>query len=158
MTTQGERAASRRRLTFMILAALLLGGLMLSLGWGAVRIAPAQVVGIALDKAGIQTGIEFSPQQSAVLWNMRLPRVLMGVVVGAALALAGVAAVLVMMAGALLMRWAQVLNILLMDEGTAQALGVGVGRVRLALACLTTVAGGPLFFWLTGRGRGAGGW
>lgn len=348
MTTRGERAAYRRRLTFTILAALLLGGLMLSLGWGAVKIAPAQVLGITLEKAGVQTGIEFSRQQSAVLWNIRLPRVLMGVVVGAALALAGVAlqvafrnrlaeptllgvsgaatlgvvvayvlgltslgrwtlpvtgslaavasvawlsrfarrhgrsdrltlvlagvalqlflaglvtllvsafrkpgmpdstsltlgaltgvfwqdvgvaTALVLATAILLARRARVLNILLLDEGTAQALGVDVGRVRLALACLagvatgtvvgyagsiafvglivpfavrlligddhrsllpaavlggaavvtvgdalarnliapmelplgvlTTVAGGPLFFWLIGRGRGAGGW
>lgn len=348
MTTQGERAASRRRLTFTILAALLLGGLMLSLGWGAVKIGPTQVIGISLEKAGVDSGIEFTRQQSAVLWNIRLPRVLLSVIVGAALALAGVAlqvafrnqlaeptllgvsgaatlgvvlayvfglvrlgrwalplagsvaavagvvwlirfarrhgrsdrltivlagvalqlflaglvtllvsafrkpgmpdatsltlgaltgvfwqdvgvaAVLVTAVAVMLLRRARVLNILLLDEGTAQALGVDVGRVRLTLACLAgvatgtvvgyagsiafvglivpfavrlligddhrsllpaaiiggaavvtvgdavarnliapmelplgvlmTVVGGPLFFWLIGRGRGVGRW
>jgi iron complex transport system permease protein len=75
----------------LILAALLVAALFLSLGWGAVGISPSQIFGVLLDKAGITTSIEFSQQQSAVLWNIRLPRVLMGLVVGAALALAGAA-------------------------------------------------------------------
>ncbi len=82
---------ARKRATFVVLAVLAATGLLLSLGWGAVSIRPGQIVGIALDKAGIATGIEYTQQQSAVLWNIRLPRVLMGVAVGAALALAGAA-------------------------------------------------------------------
>ncbi len=76
---------------FLVLAAVLVASLLLSLGWGSVSIRADQIVGILLDRAGIDTAIEFTQQQNAVLWNIRLPRVLMGVLVGAALALAGAA-------------------------------------------------------------------
>lgn len=69
----------------------MVASLLVALGWGAVKISPQETVAIALDKAGIATGIEFTQQQSAVLWNIRLPRVLMGFIVGAALAIAGAA-------------------------------------------------------------------
>ncbi len=82
---------ARTRAIYLVLALLAVAGILTSLGWGAVSIRPDQIAGILLDKAGIATGIEFSQQQSAVLWNIRLPRVLMGVAVGAALALAGAA-------------------------------------------------------------------
>lgn len=51
--------------------------------------SPAQVVGILLHRMGIETAIEFSTQQELVLWAIRLPRVLMGLLVGAALAVSG---------------------------------------------------------------------
>lgn len=86
-----SRPGARRRVTFALLAALSVAGLLVSLGWGAVSIGPVQIVGVLLDRAGIESGIEFTQQQSAVLWNIRLPRVLMSLLVGAALALAGVA-------------------------------------------------------------------
>ena len=63
----------------------------LGLAMGAVDISPAQVVGILLDHMGIDSGIEFSSTQDAVLWSIRLPRVALGIVVGAALGVAGVA-------------------------------------------------------------------
>lgn len=84
-------AAGRKRATLLVLGALAVASLLVALGWGAVKISPQQTVAIALDKAGIATGIEFTQQQSAVLWNIRLPRVLMGFIVGAALAIAGAA-------------------------------------------------------------------
>lgn len=84
-------ASTLKRTTFLILAAALVASLLLSLGWGSVSIRADQIVGIMLERAGVETGIEFTRQQSAVLWNIRLPRVLMGVLVGAALALAGAA-------------------------------------------------------------------
>jgi iron complex transport system permease protein len=52
---------------------------------------PTQIIGILLGKAGFTTGIDFSAQQQAVLWNIRLPRVLLGLVAGTALAVSGVA-------------------------------------------------------------------
>ncbi len=90
--TAAERSAAvRGRAVLVVLATLTLVGLVVSLGWGSVSIRPDQIVGILLDRAGVGSGIDFSQQQSAVLWSIRLPRVLMGALVGAALALAGAA-------------------------------------------------------------------
>lgn len=84
-------AASRRPLFLALLGALALGGVLLGLGWGAVTITPLQVSGILLDHLGIPSGVDYSSQQDAVLWSIRLPRVLLGLLSGAGLALAGVA-------------------------------------------------------------------
>jgi iron complex transport system permease protein len=74
-----------------VLGVMLLGAMVISLGVGAVQISPAAVVGILLDHLGIDSGIEFTARQDAVLWSIRLPRVMLGVVVGAGLAVAGAA-------------------------------------------------------------------
>ncbi len=72
--------------------ALLLGVIvLLAVGIGAVSITPQQVIGILLDEAGITTDIEFAERQRAVLMVIRLPRVVMGVLIGAALAVSGAA-------------------------------------------------------------------
>lgn len=73
------------------LGAGLVVAIVVSLGSGAVRISPGAVVGILLDHAGIETGASFTTQQDAVLWSIRLPRVLLGVVVGGGLGIAGAA-------------------------------------------------------------------
>jgi iron complex transport system permease protein len=62
-----------------------------NVGLGAVGIAPAQVVAILAGRVGIDLGIGYSDQQEAVLWAIRLPRVALGVLVGAGLGLAGAA-------------------------------------------------------------------
>jgi iron complex transport system permease protein len=72
--------------------ALLLGIIvLLAVGIGAVSITPQQVVSILLDETGIPTGIEFAERQRAVLMVIRLPRVVLGVLIGAALAVSGAA-------------------------------------------------------------------
>lgn len=73
------------------LGAGLIAAVVVSLGSGAVHIAPRSVIGILLDHAGIDSGAAFTSQQDAVLWSIRLPRVLLGVVVGAGLGIAGAA-------------------------------------------------------------------
>lgn len=85
---------SRRLSGRTVLAALGLGliaAVVVSLGSGAVPISPKSVVGILLDHAGFDAGAAFTSQQDAVLWSIRLPRVLLGVVVGAGLGIAGAA-------------------------------------------------------------------
>lgn len=77
--------------TMALLAILLLGGVTLNIGSGAVAIAPAQIVAVFLNKMGVATALDVSPVQASVLWSIRLPRVLMAVFVGAALAASGVA-------------------------------------------------------------------
>jgi iron complex transport system permease protein len=86
--------ASRRLSGGALLVALgagLIAAVVVSLGSGAVRIPPRGVIGILFDHAGIDVGTDFSAQQDAVLWSIRLPRVLLGVVVGAGLGVAGAA-------------------------------------------------------------------
>src|SRR5438045_2829261 len=81
----------RRRATLLLptLVVLLLVAVLVSAGSGAVRIAPAQVIAILAEHAGLHLDVAVSPQQDAVLWNIRLPRIVMAALVGAALALAG---------------------------------------------------------------------
>ncbi len=68
----------------MVLAAVVV----IALGSGAVRIAPADVVAILLRHAGIGDGGAGGPTEDAVLWSIRLPRVLLAVGVGTGLGLA----------------------------------------------------------------------
>ena len=64
----------------------------LALGIGAVAIDPDQVAGILAQRLlGVDLGIEFSRQQELVLWNIRLPRILLGGLAGSALAVSGAA-------------------------------------------------------------------
>ncbi|MGD9712304.1 MAG: FecCD family ABC transporter permease [Thermomicrobiales bacterium] len=73
------------------LAIALVVAVVLSVGIGAVRISPRQVVAIVLDHAGIQTQIAYTAQQDSVVWAIRLPRVLLAIMVGAGLAVSGAA-------------------------------------------------------------------
>jgi iron complex transport system permease protein len=73
------------------LTALLAAAVLLSVGIGAVSIGPLQVVAILADHAGVHLGVDYGRDQDAVLWSIRLPRVLLGVLVGAGLATAGAA-------------------------------------------------------------------
>jgi iron complex transport system permease protein len=70
---------------------LLLTTFLVAVGRGAVAISPAQIIAILLDRLGIATAITFSEQQAAVLWTIRVPRVLLGMLVGGALAASGAA-------------------------------------------------------------------
>lgn len=63
----------------------------LGLGSGAVEIAPRQVIAVLSHHLGFGSAAGVTPTQDAVLWSIRLPRVLLGIVVGAGLGLAGAA-------------------------------------------------------------------
>jgi iron complex transport system permease protein len=104
MTTAASTASARARhgairlfgrrarvLTlFPVLSALLVLALLLNAGIGAVRVGPMQVIAIVLDHLlGIDIGVTYTPQQDAVIWAIRLPRIVMAAMVGAGLALAG---------------------------------------------------------------------
>ncbi|MEM7029029.1 MAG: iron ABC transporter permease [Chloroflexota bacterium] len=60
-------------------------------GIGAVQIAPNQVAAILGEQIGITLPVQFEVRQSAVLMAVRLPRVLLGVLIGSALAISGAA-------------------------------------------------------------------
>jgi iron complex transport system permease protein len=73
-----------------VLAVLVVGGVILSSMIGQLAISPTEVVGSLLRAAGIPNG--WAPTDAIIestLWVVRFPRILMGLAVGAALAVAG---------------------------------------------------------------------
>lgn len=81
--------ASRRTLVLSGLGATLLVAMLLAVGLGAVAISPGQVVSILAAQLGLDLPWAFKAQQELVLLGIRLPRVLLGVIVGAGLAISG---------------------------------------------------------------------
>lgn len=71
------------------LAGALLVTLLFASGIGAISISPMACVAILADRLGVELGVPFTEQQRAVLLTIRLPRVLLGALIGAGLALAG---------------------------------------------------------------------
>ena len=62
---------------------------LLSVGWGAVSISPGQVLAILGDTLGFQLPWDFGRREESVLLSIRLPRACLGMLAGAALAVAG---------------------------------------------------------------------
>ena len=58
---------------------------------GAVEISPGEVVEVLSRRAGVAIGDEPSFRADAVLWSIRFPRILLALVVGAGLGIAGAA-------------------------------------------------------------------
>ncbi len=85
------RPQVRPAVVLSVLGLLLLGAIVVGLGSGAVSISPRQIVAILLDRLGVDIDAGVTGTQDAVLWSIRLPRVLLGVAVGAALGIAGAA-------------------------------------------------------------------
>lgn len=73
---------------FTLLLVLLVVLLVVAAGRGAYPISPSEVIAILADKLGVGYG-GFEPQQMGVLWTIRLPRVVLGALVGALLGMAG---------------------------------------------------------------------
>ncbi|QWC85155.1 iron ABC transporter permease [Nocardioidaceae bacterium] len=85
---------SRRRTTTWLVAlvAVLVTTILVGVGVGAVSVPPGTVARIVLDHLlGRQPGAGISAAEDAIVWQVRLPRVLLGVLVGAGLAVCGVA-------------------------------------------------------------------
>lgn len=87
--SEGSRRAIGPAPLLVVLTGLLIVLLIANLGIGAVRIAPVDVIAILLDRIGIDLGVAYSSQHESVLWNIRLPRVILGLMIGGALAIAG---------------------------------------------------------------------
>lgn len=81
----------RARILLVALVLLLVVAVLVGAGAGALPVPVASVLGVLLHKLGLSTSLAFEPQQEAVVWAIRLPRVLLAVLVGAALGLAGAA-------------------------------------------------------------------
>lgn len=81
---------TRDRAALLGLAAALLVAVVVAAGRGQVPLSPAEVLGALSRGIGWSLGpAPAHPQGEAVLWQVRLPRVVLAVVVGAALGLAG---------------------------------------------------------------------
>lgn len=80
--------ARKRRLTFIALFILLASGLFLSAGLGQYLIGPKDLVYGFLQHFGVNVQTE-DPQVYAVLWHIRFPRIVLGLLVGASLAVSG---------------------------------------------------------------------
>lgn len=80
---------ARARLALAGLAVALVLTLVLAVGVGSVEIAPHQVLAILLHQIGLSGSEAFDGRQEAVLVAVRLPRVLLGALVGGALGVAG---------------------------------------------------------------------
>ena len=85
------RLTSKQRLILISLAMLLILFVLLSAGNGALYISPAQVISIILHKMGLSSITAFEEGQYNVFWIIRFPRVLLGLLIGSALAISGAA-------------------------------------------------------------------
>lgn len=74
-----------------LLTMILIVVLLLATGMGAMHISPWQVLAILLHKIHIPLPVSYSSNMEAVLLIIRLPRVVLGILTGAGLALAGAA-------------------------------------------------------------------
>lgn len=70
---------------------LLVGMIFLAVGIGAVFITPAQVFAILSDTVNISLPWSYGPREEAILLNIRLPRICLTILVGAALSVSGAA-------------------------------------------------------------------
>ncbi|MFZ5814744.1 MAG: FecCD family ABC transporter permease [Bacillota bacterium] len=84
------RAARGRRVLLWGLVALLLT-LVLAGAVGSVRIPPGDVIRIILSRIGLGLEPTWQETHGIILWDIRLPRVVMGMLVGMALSVAGTA-------------------------------------------------------------------
>ena len=88
---RGLGLRARPRLVIGAAAALLVATLFLGLGIGAVAISPPSAVDAVAHALGLPgAGAASTPVERSILTNIRLPRVILGVLGGAALALTGV--------------------------------------------------------------------
>lgn len=82
---------NRRRAVLLALLLVLVFVVLVSADKGAVEINPKQISAIILKVFGVNLPVAFTPQQEATLLDIRLPRVCLGLLVGAALGVSGAA-------------------------------------------------------------------
>ncbi|QXH33522.1 FecCD family ABC transporter permease [Pseudomonas muyukensis] len=77
------------RLLLIGLGAALLASCLLSLGFGAAQVPAGKVLAIVLQQLGLAPATDAGRGQAQIVWQIRAPRVLLGALVGAGLALVG---------------------------------------------------------------------
>jgi len=88
---QGETTARRAAVVLGASVVVLVAVIAASFYLGAVRISASEVVGVLARKVGLAVGPTPSIRAEAVVWDIRAPRIVMGIIGGAALALSGAA-------------------------------------------------------------------
>lgn len=83
------RRRRRGQLMLLLVVAMLLVAVLASFAVGPLRLPPQDVLRAIVVKAGILDATQVSARDLAVVWQLRIPRVLLGAMVGAALAMAG---------------------------------------------------------------------
>jgi iron complex transport system permease protein len=86
----GATSTRRRCIVYVTTGILLVVGVVLSAGLGQLPIGPAEVIGSVLRALGFDNG--WAPDEPLIeqtLWQIRFPRVVMSLLVGALLAVAG---------------------------------------------------------------------
>lgn len=78
-------------LLFLAALALLLLAIVLSFGIGPLQVPAQDVLRVVGAKLGLMDGSQLAQRDVAVVWTMRIPRALLGALVGASLAMAGTA-------------------------------------------------------------------
>ncbi len=78
-------------LVWGVLSAGLIGIALANLALGAFDVELLRIVGLFFDKLGIGLGIEYTEREEAVVWVIRLPRMVMAALVGAGLGISGAA-------------------------------------------------------------------
>ena len=62
---------------------VLLLSVVLGVGLGSVPIGPTDTVGVILWRTfGVRVGLDWAPASEAIIWDLRLPRVLTAMVIG----------------------------------------------------------------------------
>ena len=88
----GMRARSRRSALLLLgLALAVVLSLLLCLGIGPVPISPLTTAQVLGHRLGLPVPVTWEPSIESIVWQVRLPRVLMGAAVGACLAISGAA-------------------------------------------------------------------
>ncbi|MGO1408330.1 MAG: FecCD family ABC transporter permease [Brachybacterium sp.] len=88
----GLRARARRSgLILTVLGGLLALSLLLCVGIGPVPLSPALTLQVMAHRLGLPVAAPAEPAAEAIIWSVRMPRVLMGAAVGACLAISGAA-------------------------------------------------------------------
>src|SRR5690625_7821906 len=85
LAARESASRQRRGRALLILAPVLLVVIVISIGIGSVDIRPLQVISILLSWVGIAPIVEFTAIQERTLHAIRLPRVLLCALAGAAL-------------------------------------------------------------------------
>jgi iron complex transport system permease protein len=84
-----RRPAHRRAVLLASLLLALLGAAVAGTVWGAVSLPAPAIAAILAYRLGLPVEVTWSPAQEAIVWQLRLPRVIAGALVGAALATSG---------------------------------------------------------------------
>ena len=87
----GDPFRPRTRWLTAALVVSVLVAVAVSLGMGAVQINLGEVAGVLWRRVGLDIGAEPGTQADAVLWGIRLPRIALGLLVGAAFGFTGAA-------------------------------------------------------------------